>query len=167
MSVDESLTPISRLKSDSAMSPTCADSATITPTTANCSASSRNAIRSRISGPYTSAATTAPAAPPTAPAHVLRGDNTGASLGPPTSVPAAIAQVSHTHVTTSGRITRAAEARGCASLWGPWRIARMKASRADAYSAPKTVTATAVRGRRSGPRAIAASSTARIQSEPA
>ena len=77
-----------------------------------------------------------------------------------------MAHVSHTHVITRGRIPRAAEPRGWASLWGPWRIATTNASRADAYSVPNIVTATAVRGRRAGPRAIAATIIARSHSAP-
>src|SRR5436305_9276271 len=74
-----------------------------------------------------------PTTPPTAPAHVLCGDRTGVSFGPPISVPASMAHVSHTQVTTSGSSTSATEPRGCASLCGPWRIAMVKESRADAY----------------------------------
>src|SRR5229473_1477281 len=114
MSVEESFTPASRLKRDSATSPT--------------------------------AATTAPTTPPIAPAHVFRGDKTGASFGPPTSVPAAIAAVSHTQVRTSGSTARAKEPRGCASLCGPCRIATRNASSIPAYSVPKIVTATASSG---------------------
>ena len=106
--------------------------------------------------------------PPIAPAHVFLGDSTGASLGPPSSVPAAMAQVSHTHVRTRGITTSAVEPRGCASLWSPCRIATVNASKADAYSTPNTVTATAVSGRRSGPRAnVAVVSTATSHSAPA
>src|SRR5947208_966275 len=107
MSDEESFTPASRLNSDSATSPTCPASATTNPTVTSCQSSSRNATRSSTSGPYASAATSPPTRPPTAPAHVLRGDSTGASLGPPTSVPAVIAHVSHTQVTTRGNTTRA------------------------------------------------------------
>src|SRR6266513_3882929 len=99
-----------------------------------------------------------PTAPPTAPAHVFRGERTGASRGPPISVPAAIAQVSHTHVIARGMTARATEPRGCASAWGPWRIATRNASSAEAYSGPNVVTASAVRGRRPGPRAAATTS---------
>src|SRR5947208_629115 len=146
MSDDESLTPASRLNSDSATSPTWAATATTTPTVASCTTPSRKATRSSTSGPYTSAATSPPTMPPTAPAHVFRGDSTGASLGPPTRVPAAMAHVSHTHVTTRGNSTSATEPRGCASLCGPWRIATVNASRADAYRMPNTVTDTAMAG---------------------
>src|SRR3989441_1625164 len=124
------------------------------------------ATRSSTSGPYNSAAASAPTVPPIAPAHVFLGDSTGASLGPPSSVPAAMAQVSHTHVRTRGITTSAVEPRGCASLWSPCRIATVNASKADAYSTPNTVTATAVSGRRSGPRAnVAVVSTATSRSE--
>src|SRR5438445_12206175 len=99
-----------------------------------------------------------PMAPPTAPAHVFRGESTGASCGPPISVPAAIAQVSHTHVIASGMTARATEPRGWASTWGPCRIATRNARSAEAYSGPNVVTASAVRGRRSGPRAAATTS---------
>src|SRR5437879_974101 len=99
-----------------------------------------------------------PMAPPTAPAHVFRGESTGASCGPPISVPAAIAQVSHTHVIASGMTARATEPRGWASAWGPCRIATRNARSAEAYSGPNVVTASAVRGRRSGPRAAATTS---------
>ncbi len=101
-----------------------------------------------------------PTTPPTAPAHVLCGDRTGVSFGPPSRVPAAMAHVSHTQVTTSGSSTSATEPRGCASLCGPWRMAMVKASRADAYRLPNTVTDTVLSGRRAGPRAIATTSTA-------
>src|SRR5438874_1384740 len=96
MSDEESFTPASRLNSDSATSPTCAARATTNPTVTSCHSSSRKATRSSTSGPYASAATSPPTRPPTAPAQVFRGDSTGASFGPPTSVPAAIAHVSHT-----------------------------------------------------------------------
>src|SRR5438552_679952 len=86
-----------------------------------------------------------PTAPPTAPAHVFRGERTGASRGPPIRVPAAIAQVSHTHVIASGMTARATEPRGCASAWGPCRIATRNASSAEAYSGPNVGTATAMR----------------------
>src|SRR5438552_15939385 len=99
-----------------------------------------------------------PMAPPTAPAHVFRGESTGARCGPPISVPAAIAQVSHTHVITSGMTARATEPRGGPSAWGPGRIATRNARRDGAYSGPNVVTASAVRGRRSGPRAAATTS---------
>src|SRR5437899_1631474 len=99
-----------------------------------------------------------PMAPPTAPAHVFRGESTGARCGPPISVPAAIAQVSHTHVITSDMTARATEPRGWASAWGPCRIATRNARSAEAYSGPNVVTASAVRGRRSGPRAAATTS---------
>src|SRR5438046_2522418 len=97
-------------------------------------------------------------APPTAPAHVFRGERIGASRGPPVRVPAAIAQVSHTHVIASGMTARATEPRGCAAAWGPCRIATRNASSAEAYRGPNVVTASAVRGRRSGPRAAATTS---------
>src|SRR6266516_3860647 len=99
-----------------------------------------------------------PMAPPTAPAHGFRGERTGASRGPPIRVPAAIAQVSNSHVIASGMTARATEPRGCASAWGPCRIATRNASSAEAYSGPNVVTASAVRGRRSGPRAAATTS---------
>src|SRR5213078_5413259 len=159
MSDEESFTPASRLNNDSATSPTCAASATTNPTVTSCQRSSRKATRSSTSGPYASAATSPPTSPPTAPAHVFRGDSTGASFGPPTSVPAAIAHVSHTQVTTNGNTTSATEPRGWASLCGPWRIATTNDNMADAYKPPNTVTATAVRGRRSGPRAAATATT--------
>src|SRR5881392_1775912 len=161
---EESLTPASRLNNDSATSPTCA--ATTTPAVASCTTLSRKATRSSTRGPYTSAATSPPTRPPTAPAHVFRGDNTGASFGPPTSVPAAIAHVSHTQVTTSGNTTSATEPRGWASLCGPWRIATTNDNMADAYRPPNTVTATAVRGRWSGPRAAPTTSTTSSQMAP-
>src|SRR2546421_7970099 len=47
---------------------------------------------------YASAASSPPTRPATAPAHVFLGESTGASFGPPTSAPPAIAQVSHIHV---------------------------------------------------------------------
>src|SRR5213593_4798407 len=84
-----------------------------------------------------------------APAHVFRGESTGASFGPPTSAPAAIAHVSHTQVMTRGMTARATDPRGCASAWGPCRIATRNASSAEAYSGPNDVTASAVRGWRS------------------
>src|SRR6266704_370719 len=157
MSEEESFTPASRLNSDSATSPTWAATATTTPTVTSCQTSSRNATRSSTSGPYAS---------PAAPAHVFRGDNTGASFGPPTSVPAAIAHVSHTQVTTSGNTTSATEPRGWASLCGPWRIATTNDNRAAADRPPDTVTATAVRGRWSGPRAAPTTSTTSSQMAP-
>src|SRR5712691_5602003 len=82
------------------------------------------------------------------------------------SVPAAIAQVSHTQVITSGMTTRATEPRGCASAWGPCRIATRNESSAEAYSGPNVVTASALRGRRSGPRAAATTSATRSQAAP-
>src|SRR2546421_12892489 len=166
MSDEESFTPASRLNSDSATSPTCPASATTNPTVTSCQSSSRNATRSSTSGPYASAATSPPTRPPTAPAQVFRGDSTGASFGPPTRVPAAIAHVSHTQVTTSGNTTSATEPRGWASLCGPWRIATTNDSMADAYRPPNTVTATAVRGRWSGPRAAPTTSTTSSQMAP-
>src|SRR2546428_807084 len=113
MREEESLTPASRLNSDSATSPTWAVTVTTTPTVASCKTSSRKATRSSTRGPYTSAATSPPTSPPTAPAHVFRGDSTGASFGPPIKVPAAMALVSHTHVTMSGSKTKATDPRGC------------------------------------------------------
>src|SRR6266704_230985 len=166
MSEEESFTPASRLNSDSATSPTWAATATTTPTVTSCQTSSRNATRSSTSGPYASAAASPPTSPPAAPAHVFRGDNTGASFGPPTSVPAAIAHVSHTQVTTSGNTTSATEPRGWASLCGPWRIATTNDNRAAADRPPDTVTATAVRGRWSGPRAAPTTSTTSSQMAP-
>src|SRR5690348_15206294 len=102
-----------------------------------------------------------------APAHVFRGDRTGASFGPPTSAPPAIAHVSHTQVIASGRTASATEPRGWASTCGPWRIATMKASSAEAYSGPRTVTETAVSGWWSGPRAVATTRTTISQTAPA
>src|SRR5438309_5853670 len=166
MSDEESFTPAPRLTSDSATPPTCAASATTNPTVTSCHGSSRNATRSSTRGPYASAATSPPTRPPTAPAQVFRGDRTGASFGPPTSVPAAIAHVSHTQVTTSGKTTSATEPRGWASLCGPCRIATTKDSSADAYRPPNTVTATAMSGRRSGPRAAATTSTTSSHTAP-
>src|SRR5207302_2563231 len=166
MSDDESLTPASRLNADSPTPPTCAATATTNPTVASCQTPSRRATLSSTRGPYTNAAISPPTRPPTAPAQVFRGDSTGASLGPPIRVPAAMAQVSHTHVTTSGSTTSATEPRGCASECGPWRIATMNDNRAEAYRPPNTVTATAVRGRRSGPRAAATTSTTSSHTAP-
>src|SRR6266571_2086256 len=80
-----------------------------------------------------------------APAHVFRGESTGASFGPPTSAPAAIAHVSHTQVMTTGMTARATDPRGCASTCGPCRIATRNASSAEAYRGPNEVTATAMR----------------------
>src|SRR5437660_320148 len=60
----------------------------------------------------------------------------------------------------SASSTSATEPRGCASECGPWRIAMVKASRAEAYRLPNTVTDTVVSGRRVGPRVIATTSTA-------
>src|SRR5439155_25645188 len=48
---DESLSPTSRLKSDSATSPTWAASATTNPSVTSCRTSSRKATRSSTSGP--------------------------------------------------------------------------------------------------------------------
>src|SRR2546421_8437809 len=89
MSDEESLSPASRLNSDSATSPVCAATATAAPTVTSCKTPSCMATRSSTSGPYNSAAASAPTVPPIAPAHVFLGDSTGASLGPPSSVPAA------------------------------------------------------------------------------
>src|SRR5256886_3953416 len=157
---DESLTPASRLNNDSPTPPTGAPAAPTAPTVTSCQTLSCKPRRLSTSGPYSNAAMRPPTTPPTAPAHVLRGDRTGVSFGPPISVPASIAHVSHTHVTTSGSSASATEPRGCASLCGPWRIATVKASRADAYRLPNTVTDTVLSGRRAGPRAIATTSTA-------
>src|SRR5438034_6719530 len=99
-----------------------------------------------------------------APAHVFRGESTGASFGPPTSAPAAIAHVSHTQVMTRGMTARATDPRGCASTCGPCRIATRNASSAEAYSGPNEVTASAVRGWRSGPRARSEEHTSELQS---
>src|SRR5690242_19147303 len=107
-----------------------------------------------------------PTSPATAPAQGFRADNTGASFCPPISAPAATAQVAHTHVTTSGSTTSATEPRGWASLCGPWRIATTNDNRADEYRPANTVTATVVRGRWSGPRAAATTSTTRNQMAP-
>src|SRR5207245_5638428 len=167
MSEEESLSPASRLNSDSATSPVCAATATAAPTVTSCKTPSCMATRSSTSGPYNSAAASAPTLPAIAPAHVFLGDSTGASLGPPSQVPAAMAHVSQIHVRASGITTSAVEPTGCASLWSPWRIATVKASSADAYSTPNTVTATAASGRRSGPRAnVAAVSTTSSHSAP-
>src|SRR5437870_4536666 len=125
MSDEESLSPASRLNSDSATSPVCAASATAAPIVTSCRLPSCMATRSSTSGPYNSAAASAPTVPPIAPAHVFLGDSTGASLGPPSSVPAAMAQVSHTHVRTRGITTSAVEPRGCASLWSPCRVVQL------------------------------------------
>src|SRR3989475_4469083 len=164
---DESLTPTSRLNNDSATSPTCPATATTNPTVTSCQAPSRKATRSSTSGPYASAATRPPTTPPTAPAHVFRGESTGASFGPPISAPAAIAQVSHTQVMTRGMTARATEPRGCASTWGPCRIATRNASSAEAYSGPNVVTASAVRGWRSGPRVAATTNATSNHTAPA
>src|SRR5437667_12562874 len=51
MSDEESLSPTSRLSSDSATSPTWAASATTNPTVTSCRTSSRKATRSSTSGP--------------------------------------------------------------------------------------------------------------------
>src|SRR5439155_282250 len=75
---DESFTPTSRLNSDSATSPTCPATATTNPTVTSCHGSSRRATRSSTSGPYARAASRPPTTPPMAPAHVFRGESTGA-----------------------------------------------------------------------------------------
>src|SRR2546430_9587344 len=90
----------------------------------------------------------------------------GASFGPPTSAPAAIAHVSHAQVMTRGMTARATDPRGCASTCGPCRIATRNASSAEAYSGPNEVTASAVRGWRSGPRAAATTSATSSQAAP-
>src|SRR5439155_962559 len=108
---DESLTPASRLNSDSATSPTWAAAATTAPTVTSWKTLSCKPRRLSTSGPYSNAAMRPPTTPPTAPAHVLCGDRTGVSFGPPIRVPAAMAHVSHTHVTTSGSSASATEPR--------------------------------------------------------
>src|SRR5260370_9491160 len=164
MSEEESFTPASRLNRDSVTSPNCATTAIQIAATTSCDVVSPIGTRARTSAPYTSAATTAPTTPPIAPAHVFRGDKTGASFGPPTSVPAAMAAVSHTQVMTSGSTASAKEPRGCASLCGPWRIATRNASSDPAYRVPKIVTATASSGRSVGVRVrTAATSTSSTQ----
>src|SRR2546422_7108414 len=60
MSDDESLSPASRLNSDSATSPVCAATATAAPTVTSCKLPSGMATRSSTSGPYNSAAARAP-----------------------------------------------------------------------------------------------------------
>src|SRR2546422_900684 len=73
MSDEESLSPTSRLNSDSTTSPVCAATATAAPTVTSWRAPRRMATRSSTSGPYTRAAASAPTLPPIAPAHVSPG----------------------------------------------------------------------------------------------
>src|SRR2546430_1312465 len=78
-----------------------------------------------------------PTTPPTAPAHVLCGDRTGVSLGPPIRVPAGMAHVSPTQVTTSGSSTSATEPRGGACACGPSPSGPVEGGRGGGNHAPK------------------------------
>src|SRR5438093_5623609 len=93
MSDEESLSPASRLNSDSATSPVCAASATAAPIVTSCRLPSCMATRSSTSGPYNSAAASAPTVPPIAPAHVFLGVSAGASVASAGSTNAACAEV--------------------------------------------------------------------------
>src|SRR5258708_23860721 len=102
MSVEESLRPTSRLNSDSAISPICPTMETARPNSNSWPGVKLQPFRFSTKFPSASAAMTPANVPPTAPACVFWGERTGASLGPPTAVPVAIAAVSHTHVMTRG-----------------------------------------------------------------
>src|SRR2546423_12573981 len=95
---------------------------------------------------------TPPSVPPTAPAWVFLGDKMGASLGPPTAVPTAIAAVSQIQVMTSGNSVRRTYASGRVAAPLPCRIAMRNASNPDAYTEANNVIDTLVSGFPLGPR---------------
>src|SRR6266404_1898853 len=152
ISVDESFRPASRLNSDSATSPICPTMDTARPNSNSSPGVNLHPCRFSTKVPSASAVITPPSVPPTAPAWVFLGDRTGASWGPPTAVPTAIAAVSQIQVMTSGNSVRRTYASGRVAAPLACRIAMRNASSPDAYTQPNSVIDTLVSGRRVGPR---------------
>src|SRR3954453_12383645 len=147
----ESLTPASRLNSDSAKSPICPMTDSTPAMTRRRQIGTFTPTRGKIQAPKRGATRSPPITPAVLPDRVFPGLTRGASLGPPNARPPNMAAVSQTQVTTRGKKTSQAPLHERIGCWA-CRMARRKTGSAPAYATASRVTPATESGRSVGAR---------------